>query len=320
MTTLRNLIDNIKWEPVRELYYEVETFFLFYPERIKKLIYTHRSKAKEKCTPQPGRIALVKRSMLEADSLTGLLEKATYLFDKACEVGAGAVVLTTGAAEVLTQLAPISTSRVTNLILDSFEAFWGSLALKYELWIIVGTRTLYNRAHKRELCYCFDPTGKCCYQFKTHLSPQEVKDGYVPGRQVKVFETAAGPIALAFAGEEQYFELARMQAARGAKIVVRLGDWPEDLEITALHGEWARAQENNCYYVSGNRIYSPTYLSIDGSGIFVVVDSEDLPFIQVDANLDRLAHSCEDPGAIPAVNQDLMNRYLPYLYRQLWSL
>lgn len=320
MISPRKLIDKVNWEPVRELYYEVETFFLFHPERIKSLIESYGAKPKEPCAPQPGRLALVKRTQLAAESLTDLVVKTSELLVKACEVGAGVVILTTGANEVLLQLAPLATRRVTRLIMDSFEAFWGSLARKYQLWIIVGTRTLQSRAHKRELCYCFDPAGKCSYQFKTHLSAGEIQDGYLPGRQVKVFNTGAGPLALAFAGEEQFFELARIQAARGAKIVVRLGEWPQELEITTLSGEWARAQENNFYYISGKRIYSPTYLSIDGSGVFVVAETDDLPFIQIDVNLARLAQCGEDPGAVPAVNREIMTGYLPNLYRQLWNL
>ena len=139
---------------------------------------------------------------------------------------------------------------------------------------------------------------------------EERKAGYLPGKEVQVWPTAVGPLALCFCGEEQYFELGRIIAAKGGKILISLVTPGTALQTDQITGGWARAQENQIYFVGGTNIFAPTELSIDGSGIVDQLESSSKRLTLVNLDLTKLVEV--DQG--PALARKLCATYLPRLY------
>lgn len=310
-----SLREKINLEPLNELYYEFKTFWLVHPERVKRIVSISGPGGPENSQQVKGKVAFVRASALKGATLADLAAVCGEVISRAKASGAGLVVFSPEAGDLLLQLAPYKSPRVFRQVQEAFHSFWSSLAAKYHLWLIPGYRELHAKRRHKRVAFIYDPEGQGDYQTQVQYTKEELAQGFEPARSIKVWQTGAGPISLSFPGEEQFFEIGRVMAAKGAKIVVSLAAWNRPFEVSDVSGGWARAQENNFYWLTSSLTLSPVGASIDGSGVLAhpIREGEDLVLVQV--NLDRLAEMAnEDSRGQVKMRKEFLKRYLPTLY------
>lgn len=134
----------------------------------------------------------------------------------------------------------------------------GQIARKYDVYIISGMTeahpvipgTLYNSA------VLVNPTGKIVgVHRKVHIPGYE-KHYFVPANTNNVFHTDIGTIGIGICYDNQFAELTRTYALKGAEILVMLWNMPAfSNDGGMLHRLTStRAFENRMYAVSCNRI------------------------------------------------------------------
>ncbi|MGB8451294.1 MAG: carbon-nitrogen hydrolase family protein [Anaerocolumna sp.] len=139
-----------------------------------------------------------------------------------------------------------------------FTKALGELAMKYDVYIISGMAeahptipgTLYNSA------VLINPTGKLAgVHRKTHIPGYE-KHYFIPANTNDVFDTDLGTIGIGICYDNQFAELTRTYALKGAEILVMLWNMPNfSNDGTILHNLTSvRAFENRMYAVSCNRV------------------------------------------------------------------
>jgi predicted amidohydrolase len=148
--------------------------------------------------------------------------------------------------------------KCTEKISGKFTKALGEFAKKYGVYIISGMTeahpnipgTLYNAA------ILLNPNGKLVgVHRKTHIPGYE-KHYFVPANTTDVFETDLGTIGIGICYENQFPELTRTYALKGAEILVMLWNMPSFSNGgTILHNITSiRAFENRMYAISCNRI------------------------------------------------------------------
>ena len=134
----------------------------------------------------------------------------------------------------------------------------GEIARKYDVYIISGMTeahpqipaTLYNSA------VLIDPTGTIVgVHRKVHIPGYE-KHYFIPANTNDVFHTDIGTIGMGICYDNQFAELTRTYALKGAEILVMLWNMPRfSNQPEMLHRLTStRAFENRFYAVSCNRI------------------------------------------------------------------
>ncbi len=139
-----------------------------------------------------------------------------------------------------------------------FTKALGELAKKYDVYIIFGMAeahptipgTLYNSA------VLIEPTGKLAGVHRKAHIPGYEKHYFIPANTNDVFETDLGTIGIGICYDNQFAELTRTYALKGAEILVMLWNMPDFSNDGAiLHNLTSvRAFENRMYAVSCNRI------------------------------------------------------------------
>ena len=300
---------------VLQLYHEIKIDWQMHPARLYRILGipgppVSSVSGADQPPVDTARLALVTAIDFAIKTVEELAELCGGLIKEAIEMDANLVVFPPETGELLLQLAPCEGKRVYRRLQAAHFPFWSGLARKYQVWLIAGCQTLNYQGYNRKAAFLFGPQGQCGKQYKVHLTVEEKKAGYLPGREVQVWPTAVGPLALCFYGEEQYFELGRIIAAKGGKILVSLVTPGAALQTDQITGGWARAQENPIYFVGGTNVFAPTELSIDGSGIVDQSESSSQRLILVNLDLTKLTES--DQG--PMLARRLCATYLPRLY------
>ncbi len=139
-----------------------------------------------------------------------------------------------------------------------FTKALGELAKKYDVYIISGMAeahptipgTLYNSA------VLINPAGKLAGVHRKAHIPGYEKHYFIPSNTNDVFETDIGTIGIGICYDNQFAELTRTYALKGAEILVMLWNMPSfSNDGTILHNLTSvRAFENRMYAVSCNRI------------------------------------------------------------------
>ncbi len=134
----------------------------------------------------------------------------------------------------------------------------GELAKKYDIYIISGMTeahptipgTLYNSA------VLMTPTGELAGVHRKAHIPGYEKHYFIPANTNDVFKTDLGTIGIGICYDNQFAELTRTYALKGAEILVMLWNMPDfSNDGTILHNLTSvRAFENRMYAVSCNRI------------------------------------------------------------------
>lgn len=139
-----------------------------------------------------------------------------------------------------------------------FTEALGEIADQHDVYIISGMAeahatipgTLYNSA------VLIDPSGRLVGVHRKAHIPGYEKHYFIPANTNDVFDTDLGTIGIGVCYDNQFAELTRTYALKGAEILVMLWNMPNfSNDGTILHNLTSvRAFENRMYAVSCNRI------------------------------------------------------------------
>ncbi len=198
---------------------------------------------------------------------------------------------------------------------------FSELAIRYNINIIGGSQfevvdnTLYN------VGYLFGRDGAIGRQRKIHVTPAEWKWwGVAGGDKVEVFDTDCGRVAVLICYDIEFPELARIAAAKGARLIfVPFNTDERHGYLRIRHCALARCVENHCYVaVAGCVGNLPLVNNADihyaQSGVFTPAD---FPFSR-----DAVAAECNpniETFVIQDVDIELLRRHRYRGTTQNWN-
>ncbi|HYW26610.1 MAG TPA: carbon-nitrogen hydrolase family protein [Terriglobales bacterium] len=143
---------------------------------------------------------------------------------------------------------------------------------------------------------------------KTHVAGFPYSEGiamercfYSPGRELPVFDTPLGRLGIHICYDMSFPEVARVQALKGAELLINVSASAGGFEEYWEHGLFMRAAENASWYMvcsvvgiqRGDRLFGGSRV-VDPSGKVVAsgkFDEEDVVFADIDLELARAARS-----------------------------
>lgn len=165
---------------------------------------------------------------------------------------------------------------------EQYIALFTSLARKTRMHIIGGTHivrqgdSLYNTAH------LFYPDGNIKRQSKLHVTPTEVKEWHMAaGRDLDVFKTEKGTIAILTCYDIEFPEIVRMAKAKGADVIFCPSCTDDRHGFHRVRYTChARAIENQAYVVTTGTVGSlPTVDFMRANfGQAAIISPNDIPF------------------------------------------
>ncbi len=153
---------------------------------------------------------------------------------------------------------------------------------------------------------------------KTHVHWTE---NFVPGRELKVFDTALGRIGITICFDAAFSEVWRVLALKGADIIVNISAVPKTFPVAYM---WRRmtgaAIENQVYVVYANRpgaYFSGHSAVFSPKGDIVATAGPDEEIIEVELDLDEIqewrTEEAISPTRRPLLYRDIINRHKPEL-------
>ncbi|MEQ1636173.1 MAG: carbon-nitrogen hydrolase family protein [Methylococcales bacterium] len=161
-----------------------------------------------------------------------------------------------------------------------FIALYQNLAQQYQCLIQPGTFPLQlSDGEYRNRAYLFMPDGRYAYQDKLQMTRFENEQWLIKsGKELKVFDTQYGKIAIDVCYDSEFPLLARKQVEAGADLILV----PSCTDTLAGYyrvriGCQARALENQCYVVQASVVGTAPWseavdINIGAAGVYTPVD------------------------------------------------
>jgi predicted amidohydrolase/GNAT superfamily N-acetyltransferase len=253
------------------------------------------------------RLGVVQYQMRAISSFDEFERQCTYFVDTASDYKSDFLVfpelLTTQLLTLIDAKRPAQAARRLAEYTPRYLECFTDLAVRYHVNIVGGSNfvveddTLYN------VSFLFRRDGSIGKQYKIHITPSERKWwGVTGGDKVEVFDTDCGRVAILICYDVEFPELARIAAAKGAKILLVPFNTDERYGYLRVRNcAMARCIENHVYCaLSGCVGNLPQTDNADihyaQSGIFTPAD---IPFSR-----DAIAAECT-PNIETIVMQDL---------------
>jgi len=197
-------------------------------------------------------------------------------------------------------------ARFSDYAFDAYFHTMSTLAARHRVYIMAGS-TLYledDALHHR--AFLFSNEGALAgYQDKISESPLELALEIRPESEVKVFDTPFGPVSILTGSDAHHFEIARVAARLGAKILLCPAAYTDGYHpVDSTLGPNMRAQENRVYAAmsslvgdsglgfsleGGGRIFAPNELLRHKNGLAAKTSGLHQPDVAyLSLNLDRL--------------------------------
>lgn len=273
-------------------------------------------------TPSAWRLACCQYPITFLEGFDGFHRKVAALIDEACAAGARLLVFPEyGAMELASLLAPEERADLRRQLddlqpmLPAFLDLFVGEARCHACHIVapsfpvrVGAERFVNRAH------FVAPDGGIRFQDKLNLTRCESEIwGICRGKDLKVFDTVLGRIAVCVCYDIEFPTLARAQAAAGAELIVV----PSCTDGEAGHNRVriaarARALENQCLVATaptvGEAPWSPAIdVNVGAAGVFAPPDRgfpADGVLAQGTLNAPGWVYAGIDPGGVAALRND----------------
>lgn len=206
------------------------------------------------------RICAVQYQMRELRSFEEFARQCEYFVDVASEYKCDFILfpenLTTQLLTFVKAERPgLAVRRLAEFTPQYLELFSG-LALKYDLHIIGGTHFTLEEDRLRNSAYLFKRNGGIGKQDKLHITPDERRWwGVEPGRNVEVFPTDCGDIAIQVSSDIVFPEISRVAVDRGARILfVPFCTDERYAYLRVRYCAQARAVENHVFVVTAGTV------------------------------------------------------------------
>lgn len=256
----------------------------------------------------PVRVCTVQYRMRKIDSWEAFEEQVEYFVDVAAGYRADFVLFPEMfTLQLLSFLPPSDTPgqsvRQLTAFTDDLIALGKRLALSYNIHVIAGSHYTERDGGLYNVAFLFRRDGTVEEQEKIHITPNEQRWwGTRPGREIKVFDTDRGKIAISICYDTEFPEMARIATQKGAQILfVPFCTDNRQGHLRVMRCAQARAIENQLFVVTSGCVGNlPSVENLDvhyaQSGIFT---PSDFPFPP-----DGIAGLCE-PNVETVVIADL---------------
>jgi predicted amidohydrolase/ribosomal protein S18 acetylase RimI-like enzyme len=199
------------------------------------------------------RICVVQYEMRPISSFEDFVNQCRYFTDVASDYRSDFIVfpelVTTQLLSLVDAPRPeVGVRKLADFTPQYLEAF-NEMAIKYSVNIIGGSQFVIEDDRVYNISYLFRRNGTIGKQYKIHVTPSEYRWwGIDGGDKVEVFDTDRGRIAILICYDIEFPELARIAAARGAKIIFVPFNTDERYSyLRVRHCAQARAIENQLY-------------------------------------------------------------------------
>jgi predicted amidohydrolase/ribosomal protein S18 acetylase RimI-like enzyme len=246
-------------------------------------------------TTSMARICVVQYQMRRVADYEEFARQCEFFVDVASDYKSDFLLLpelfSTQLLSILDPMSPAQAARALAEYTPRHLDLFTSLAVKYNVNIIGGSHFTLEDDELRNVSFLFRRDGTIGRQAKLHITPNERRWwGVMPGNDLSVFDTDRGKIAINICYDVEFPELARVAAARGARILFVPFNTDERYGyLRVRHCALARCVENHVYAaLSGCVGNLPFVTNADvhyaQSGVFTPCD---LPFPR-----DGIASEC----------------------------
>lgn len=221
------------------------------------------------------RLCLVQYLMRRVTSFEEFAKQCEFIVDTGSDYKSDFVLFpelfTTQLLSLFESGSPSSAARRLAEFTPKYLELFNDLAIRYNTNIIGGSQFAIEGDDLYNIAYLFRRDGTIGKQYKIHVTPNERRWwGVTPGDRVEVFDTDRGKIAILICYDSEFPELARIAAAKGAKILFVPFNTDERYGyLRVRHCSQARAIENQMY------------VAIAGcAGMMPFVDNADMHYAQ----------------------------------------
>jgi predicted amidohydrolase/ribosomal protein S18 acetylase RimI-like enzyme len=201
------------------------------------------------------RVAAVQYRMRLVDSFEDFARQCTYYADLAADQRADFLLfpelLTNQLIPLVKEQRPAMRVRGLDRFTEPYLELFSKLAIDFNLNIIGGTHLAIEDGSLYNIAWLFHRDGRIDKQYKLHITPGEARWwGVRGGRDVNVFDTDCGKIAILICYDVEFPELARIARAKGANMLFV----PYNTDLPSGHTRvrtcaQARCIENNLYVI-----------------------------------------------------------------------
>ncbi len=271
------------------------------------------------------RIAAVQYQMRTVKDFDEFAQQCAFFVDSAsdykCDFVLFPELITTQLLSFCDTDRPGDAARKLTEFTPQYLEMFSEFAIRYNINIIGGSQfevvdnTLYN------VGYLFGRDGSIGRQRKIHVTPAEWKWwGVAGGDKVEVFDTDCGRVAVLICYDIEFPELARIAAAKGARILfVPFNTDERHGYLRIRHCALARCVENHCYVAVAGCVGNLPFVNnadihYAQSGVFTPAD---FPFSR-----DAVAAECNpniETFVIQDVDIELLRRHRYRGTTQNWN-
>ncbi len=175
-------------------------------------------------TAPRARICIVQYQMRKVADFQEFADHCEYFVDVAADYKSDFIVFpelfTTQLLSTVGPLRPGLAARKLSEFTPQYLEFFTRCAIKYNINIVGGSHFTVEEDKLYNIAYLFRRDGTLGKQYKLHITPNETRWwGVNPGRKIQVFDTDRGRVAILICYDIEFPELARIAAARGARIL-----------------------------------------------------------------------------------------------------
>lgn len=221
------------------------------------------------------RLFLVQYMMRRIKSFDEFAQQCEFIVDVGSDYKSDFIVFpelfTTQLLSIIDSDRPSDAARKLAEFTPQYLELFNDLAIRYNANIVAGSQFAVEGEELFNISYLFRRDGTIGKQYKIHITPNEARWwGVSPGRFVEVFDTDCGRVAILICYDAEFPELARIAAAKGAKILFVPYNTDERYGyLRVRHCSQARAIENQMY------------VAIAGcAGMMPFVDNADMHYAQ----------------------------------------
>jgi predicted amidohydrolase/ribosomal protein S18 acetylase RimI-like enzyme len=221
------------------------------------------------------RLCLVQYMMRRVTSFEEFAKQCEFIVDVGSDYKSDFVVFpelfTTQLLSLVESGRPSVAARKLAEFTPQYLELFNHLAIRYNVNIVGGSQFAVEGEDLFNISYLFRRDGTIGKQYKIQITPNEARWwGVSAGNRVEVFDTDRGKIAILICYDSEFPELARIAAAKGAKILFVPFNTDERYGyLRVRHCSQARAIENQMY------------VAIAGcAGMMPFVDNADMHYAQ----------------------------------------
>jgi predicted amidohydrolase/GNAT superfamily N-acetyltransferase len=201
------------------------------------------------------RICAVQYQMRQIETFEEFERQCEFFIDTASEYKCDFVLfpelLTTQLLSFTAARNPADSARKLAGYTPQYLEFFTQMAVKYNVNIVGGSQFAIEGEELRNVAYLFRRDGTIERQYKIHITASERRWwGVKPGREVNVFTTDRGKVAILICYDVEFPELVRIAAAKGAQILfVPFNTDNREGYLRVRYCAQARCIENHLYTV-----------------------------------------------------------------------